>query len=230
MKTVIANFKSNKSVQEYQDWLQIFQEYLPKLHPSLQVVLAPSFPALPLFSKWLASTNSSQIFLGVQDLSCFPAGAYTGAVSAQNLHDLGVTYAILGHSERRRYFHETTQDVTNKIAECVANQITPIVCVTSDQVEAQAAAIDDTHKTKLLVAYEPIEHIGTGISDSEENILTTKERVVAAFGDIHYIYGGSVNPSTESSVLHEEAIDGFLVGTAALNATTFTSLLSSLIH
>ncbi|MBP9700008.1 triosephosphate isomerase [Candidatus Woesebacteria bacterium] len=230
MKTVIANFKSNKTLKEYEEWLQNYEQYLPQLHPSLRVVLAPSFPALPLFSSWLTHCNSAQTFLGVQDLSSFPAGAYTGAVCAQNLQDLGVTYAILGHSERRRYFHETNQDVTNKVAECIANQITPIVCVTADQVEQQAAAIDDGDKTKILVAYEPIEHIGTGISDSESNILATKERVAHAFGNVSYIYGGSVNPSTESSILQEDTIDGFLVGTASLTATTFTSLLSALIH
>lgn len=230
MKTVIANFKSNKSVQEYEEWLHAYEAYLPQLHPSLTVVLAPSFPALSLVSTWIKSKSPAQTFLGVQDLSSFPAGAYTGAVSAQNLLDLGVSYAILGHSERRRYFHETTQDVTNKVAECVANQITPIVCVTADQVEAQAAALNDQYKAALLVAYEPIEHIGTGISDSETNILKTKERVVQAFGAVPYIYGGSVNPSTESSILQEESIDGFLVGTASLTATTFTSLLSALSH
>lgn len=230
MKTVIANFKSNKSLKEYEEWLQTFQAYLPKLHPSLRVVLAPSFPALSLVSSWLKSSQSPQTFLGVQDLSSFPAGAYTGAVSGQNLHDLEVSYAIIGHSERRRYFHETTQDVTNKVTECLSNQITPIVCVTADQVEQQAAALDDEHKKKILVAYEPIENIGTGISDSQTNILTTKERVVNAFGEVAYIYGGSVNPSTDSSILNDDAIDGFLVGTASLDATTFTALLSTLIH
>lgn len=226
MKHIIANFKSNKNRVEIEEWLHSFSSQLSTFNFQLstEIVLCPPLPHLSLFSDL---SSQPHISLGVQDLSPFPAGAYTGAVGAHNLSDSGVRYAIVGHSERRKYFHETNQEVANKVRECLANSITPILCVTREEVIAQAGALSDVEKSGVMVAFEPVEHIGTGTSDALDNILETKEQVTRAFGSVPYIYGGSVNPQTDISILQSPAIDGFLVGTACLDPNQFSKLLTT---
>ncbi len=164
--------------------------------------------------------------LAIQDISPFPAGAYTGAVTARNLDGFGVQYAIVGHSERRRYFYETNQDVANKVTMCVEAGITPIVCVTRDEVEAQANSIADAERKKCIVVFEPVEHIGTGTTDTLEHILKIRARVRTAFGDVPFLYGGSVDTKSDTELLLHKGIDGFLVGSASLDAGEFSKLIS----
>ena len=224
MKTIIANFKSNKNRQEIQEWISQFSGLRTQDSNSSTVVLCPPVPYLASFAE------TKNVELGVQDLSPFPAGAYTGAIGTHNLEGLDVRYAIIGHSERRRYFHESPQDVANKVREAVSSGITPIVCVTKEQLNETANAIEREHRAKIMVAFEPIEHIGTGESDTLEDILKTKEWVRAAFGSVPYIYGGSVNPNTDPAILHSDEIDGFLVGTACLDPKTFIELIQKVDH
>ncbi len=219
MKLLIANFKSNKNRHEMQEWTTEFSQ-VSNQQTGITIVLCPPFPFLPLFEK----LHSEHTFVGVQDISSYPAGAYTGAVSTYNLIDFNITYAIIGHSERRRYFHETSIEIAQKVRECLAAKITPIVCVTKDEINATANALSEEERTHCIVAFEPIEHIGTGESDTLEHILETKKWVQTAFGSVPYIYGGSVNPSTDSQILTSTDIDGFLVGSASLDPETFLSL------
>ncbi len=226
MKLVIANFKSHKTPAQYQEWVKTYASYINKYSQTSEVALAPAYPSLSLVANEAASLPATS--LAVQDISPFPAGAYTGAVNPLNLDGLHVKYAIVGHSERRQYFHETSQEVANKVHEALAAGITPIVCVTKDQVMEQANAIESNERSKILVAFEPIEHIGTGISDSPENIEATKELVIEAFGNVPYIYGGSVNEKTEKEILTNPNIDGFLVGSASLDAVRFEEVLAKI--
>lgn len=225
-KLIIANFKSNKNRQEYEHWLDDFEKGVAKVGAHIDIALAPPLPDLMFFSNRLCDKQMHpHTFLAVQDLSPFSAGSYTGAVGTRNLEGFDVKYAILGHSERRTYFHETAHDVANKVREALSASITPIVCVTKDECNPTANALEPRDRKRCIVAFEPIEHIGTGTTDTREDILKTKELVQAAFGPIPYIYGGSVSPSTEENILIDPAIDGFLVGHSSLDPHDFLSLL-----
>lgn len=223
MRHIIANFKSNKNVQEMKEWIAQFQSSVAHIQFSGKIILCPPHSHLSLFE---SLHSYEHIAIGVQDISPFSAGSYTGAVGTKNIEDLSVRYAILGHSERRSYFHETSSDVANKVRECIRAGITPIVCVTKDQINEQANVLEASERSQVMVAFEPVDHIGTGISDSLEHIIETKDWVQKAFGSVPYIYGGSVNPHTDGAVLLSNEIDGFLVGSACLDATTFSELLS----
>lgn len=221
MKMIIANFKSNKSKSEIDEWIQGFMPTSTSKQRQATIVLCPPMPYLTTFFPLL----QENIKLGVQDISMYPSGSYTGAISSHNLEGLDVTYAIVGHSERRSHFHETSTDVANKVRECLSAHIVPIVCVTKDEINATANILDEHERKQCIVAFEPIEHIGTGESDTLTHILETKNWVRTAFGNVPYIYGGSVNPSTDLTILQSDQIDGFLVGSASLDPKKFRSLI-----
>ncbi len=124
---VVANWKSYKTMAEVEKWLETFTN-LYRPDPLVEVIIAPSFVHLAPLWGLLQEHNPSRLTLAVQDLSSFPLGAYTGAVAAEMVRDM-VGYAIVGHAERRRYFHETNQDIANKVSEAAAARIRPILCV-----------------------------------------------------------------------------------------------------
>lgn len=217
MKYVIANWKSHKNIEEIEKWFTTFK-FDGKSNQ--EVIICPPFPSLSL-----VSTQNNNFKLGVQDISPFPAGAYTGAVSAFNIQGLPVKYAIVGHSERRRYFHETHQEIANKVAQCLENNITPIVCVDDEYISTQAAAIEKTHLKKCIVAYEELGAIGTGHNQPLEHVLKINQVIKASFGNIPVIYGGSVNPTNAKMYL--DNTDGVLVGTASLDPQEFMAIIAS---
>lgn len=227
MKFVVGNFKSNKTRTEYESWIDIFEQYSAGFPPDvIRVVLCPSSPSLMFVSNRLLDRQKHpSTYVGIQDISPYPAGAYTGAVSNRNVDGFHVHYAIVGHSERRSHFHETNSDVANKVREAITAQITPIVCVTASTVLSQANAIDAEYRNKVIVAFEPIEHIGTGETDTMDHILEVKKAVVSSFGAVHYLYGGSVDTHTDTNLLRHPEIDGFLVGSATLDASQFVELI-----
>jgi len=219
MKYLIANWKSHKNIEEIEAWFSIFKL---DSQPNKEVIICPSFSSLSQVS---TKNNGDKFKLGVQDISPFPAGAYTGAVSALNLKGFGVKYAIVGHSERRRYFHETHQEVANKVALCLENKITPIVCVDDEYITAQAAAIEKIHLKKCIVAYEELGAIGTGHNQPLEHVLKINQVIKANFSDVPVIYGGSVNPTNAKMYL--DNTDGVLVGTASLDPQDFMAIIAA---
>lgn len=230
MKYIIANFKSHKSRTEYEHWMDGFERSSRTTAPHLTVILAPATPSLMLVSNRLLDDSLyPRTKLAIQDISPFSAGAYTGAVSGINLVGLNVSFAIVGHSERRKYFHETSTEVANKVTQCLESSIVPIVCVTRDQINEQANSLKDEERSKVIVAFEPVEHIGTGEADSLEHILEVKRQVKIAFGDVPFIYGGSIDAQTDKALLTHPEIDGFLVGSASLEVDTFTSVIKQIV-
>lgn len=221
MKYIIANWKSHKSREEVEKWLDGYQEKLINVGEN-QVVIAPPMPALMFVSNRLLQPELRHTKLGVQDLSPFPAGAYTGAVSARNLEGFKVSYAILGHSERRRYFHETHQEVANKVDQALSAGIKPIVCVDDEYITEQAAAIPAEQRSKCLVAYEDLAAIGTGKNTDLKQVQENFSVIRDAFGQVPLIYGGSVNSSNVSEYLAH--CDGVLVGTASLDVDDFLAV------
>ena len=163
------------------------------------------------------------VALGAQNVSPFPLGAYTGEVAADQLADLGVSYCLVGHSERRQYFGETSQQVADKCALLKAAHITPIVCVDEQYLASQLEVLRATGITELVLAYEPLAAIGTGQSASLEQVRQVRDQA-KKYTDMPFIYGGSV---TDESVAEYMLIcDGALVGSASLDGAQFARLLA----
>lgn len=221
---IVANWKSHKTREAAVAWFDAYEAWMAS-HSNLQaqVVVAPPFPALMFAANRLLKPELRQTFLAVQDLSPFPAGAYTGAVSAQNLSGFDVRFAIVGHSERRRYFHETHQEVANKVDQALQAGITPIVCLDDEYLSAQAAAINPDQLKSCIVAYEPLEAIGSGLNQPVAEVAPIVARIKEVFGNVPVIYGGSVEADNVAEYLG--VCQGVLVGGASLDVKEFTGLL-----
>lgn len=220
-KMIIANWKSNKTVEEAESWFEVFPQVYSELKDTAEIVVAPPFPLVPVVAQRAAAVG---VKVGVQDMSQFDAGSYTGAISIRNLEGLAVEYAILGHSERRRYFHETHHDVAGKVAQAISAGIIPIVCVDEDYISAQAAAIEDDHLNKCIVAYEPLEAIGTGNNVDVGRVKTVSKQIKQVFGNVRVLYGGSTNSLNVSE--YTLVVDGVLVGGASLDPKEFAQMVS----
>jgi triosephosphate isomerase len=220
-KLVVANWKSNKTITEATSWVQSFLQTEKK--ENRQYVVCPPMPLLP----FILDLQKAGVALGIQDLSPYGAGAYTGEVSGYSLQDLGVSYAILGHSERRKYFHESSLMVAKKVAQAIDFGIQPIICVDREQIEEQAQALSADEKKKVIIAYEPVHAISTfgGKEDPLETTLDVITQIRDTFGkESIVLYGGSVNPENSLVYLDHEEIDGALVGGASLAAASFAKL------
>ena len=217
-KYLIANWKSNKNLAEAMLWSEQCSSLQFDSEQTL-VIVAPPSPLVEPVRSALPITMA----LAVQDLSPFPAGSYTGAVAARTVADL-VSYAILGHSERRRYFGETHQTVAQKVTQAVAAGITPVVCVDQEYISQQAAAIETELLSKCVVAYEPLAAIGTGNNVSVDTVEAAAQEIKAAFGTVPVLYGGSVTPENVGEYLL--VTDGVLVGGASLDAEKFAKLVT----
>ncbi|MDQ5950739.1 MAG: triosephosphate isomerase [Patescibacteria group bacterium] len=217
-KLIIANWKSNKTQQSALEWCQ---KYNPPNNQTVEIIVAPSFPLLTLVREHLPAS----IKLAAQDVSSFPMGSYTGAVNAQQLADVSVTHCIVGHSERRKYFHETHQDVAAKIAQLVTNNIAPILCLDEEYLEAQADALESKDIPNLVVAYEPLSAIGSGNNAPVDQVTRVIEKIHQIYGTVPVIYGGSVDERSVNEYLLVS--DGVLVGGASLEAEQFSKVVAA---
>ncbi len=215
MRYIIANWKANKNIEEAEKWVNEFsallkndKELLKKIQAkSLEIIIAPSFHLLNRVKELIPEN----IFLAAQDLSFYNRGSYTGEVPASTLTGL-VDYAILGHSERRKYFKETNNVVDQKIALALENDIEPILCVRGRE--------DLIPKGVMIVAYEPEWAIGTGKNAELKEVLEMK-KLLPLNRDSKFLYGGSVDENSIRDYLNSDGIDGFLVGGASNNPESF---------
>lgn len=211
------------------------------------IVICPPYTALEAASKLL---NGSRIALGAQDMSVHDAGAYTGEVSARMLLTIGVSYVILGHSERRLYHAEDDRLVNAKCKSALKAGLTPIICVgetlehrqngrteevIGSQVELVISGFTAEMLKKSVIAYEPVWAIGTGKTASPEMAQAVhsfiREKVSAVFGEaaelVPILYGGSVKPDNTSELMKQPDIDGALVGGASLKAEDFVAIINA---
>jgi triosephosphate isomerase len=210
----------------------------------VDVVLCPPFTALGDVGRALAG---SPFELGAQDLHWEARGAFTGEISASMLWDLGCTYVIVGHSERRRLLGEDDEAVRRKVAAALAQELIPILCVGESleerddgrterilQTQARIGTLDVTPEqaTQLVVAYEPVWAIGTGRpanGEEADRIAGLLRRWLREwFGDaaaaMRILYGGSVTPDNAAEFTGQLDVDGTLVGGASLDATAFAAI------
>lgn len=211
---IIANWKSNKNIKEALDWVASVGPELPK-DERLKVVVCPPFIDVEEVKKEIRVGNFPMM-VGVQDLSPFEEGPYTGEETAAILKDL-VELAIIGHSERRENFNETDEMVAQKSSEARKYNIIPLVCVQNAE-----TIIPEGVK---LVAFEPVEAIGSGQPDTPEDAAAVASQIKAKQGqNIEVLYGGSVTSENCVSFLKQTSLSGLLIGKASLEPTEFVKI------
>lgn len=242
-KLMVGNWKMNGG-------LAANASLIAELLSGLSAVTCRAAVCVP--SAYLAQMQTlltgSPIAWGAQDVSAHASGAYTGEVSATMLQDFAVRYCIVGHSERRQYHAESDVLVATKVQRALAAGITPIVCVGESQAEREAGQTEAVVKRQLaavihanghciseiVVAYEPVWAVGTGLTASPEQaqqvhaVLRAQLQAASSHADrVSILYGGSMNAANAAELLAQPDVDGGLIGGAALKAPDFLSMLKT---
>ncbi len=172
--------------------------------------------------------------LGAQDVSCFKNGSYTGDISASQLKSIGISYCLVGHSERRKNYCENNELFKLKIERLIENDITPILCVGENQGEdfvdvlnEQLSFLDSEIVDKIIIAYEPIWAIGTGLIPTVEKITEITDFIKSRWNTL-VLYGGSVDENNIDILKIINNLDGFLVGKASCDSFKLNALLNSI--
>jgi triosephosphate isomerase len=243
-KPIIAgNWKMNMTPAEAE---RLVAELIPLVKDAAcEVVVCPPYVDLALVGKLLVGTN---IKLGAQNIHWAPKGAFTGEISADMLLAMGVSHAIVGHSERRQYFGETDETVNKRAKAALEANITPIICVgesleqreggvtetiVSKQTVAALAGFSAEDVVRSVVAYEPIWAIGTGKTATNEDANTTikviRDAIAGVYGqkvadEVRIQYGGSMNAKNATELMAMPEIDGGLIGGASLKSEDFSKV------
>ena len=235
-KAVIAgNWKMHMTCAETRAYAAAFRPLIADLPDDREVVLAPPFTAIPTLCRHLAGTG---VTIAGQNVHWEQSGAYTGMISAPMLLEHGVTHAIVGHSEPRKYYSETDEQINLRARTAQTAGLIPILCVgeSDDQREARETervihrqveqGLEGIDPLRLIVAYEPIWAIGTGktCAAEEANRICGLIRGWVGHPDVVVQYGGSVNPSNIDKLMAQSDIDGVLVGGASLDPAGFARI------
>ena len=245
-----ANWKMNGTAQTAQTLLREVLEPGIPLKEYQVVVFAVPFPFLQTASIQLA--NSGNYFIAAQNCSEYASGAYTGEVSAEMLKSIGIKYCIVGHSERREYFHETNAQLAEKINILLKHDITPIFCCgepltvreadgqdkhVAVQVEESLFHLNADDIQKIIIAYEPIWAIGTGktatTQQAQDMHAYLRSVIAKRYGndiasEVPILYGGSVKANNAAEIFGSPDVDGGLVGGASLIAKDFIQIINAL--
>ncbi len=246
-KIVAGNWKMNKTLSEAVELVIDLNTYNKDFPEHVTVIIAPP----SLFLANLEMLEHSAYALAAQNCSHHDYGAFTGEISAAQLHDMNVKYCIVGHSERRQYFYETPEMIAKKVDACLRNNVQPIFCcgevldernankhfvTVLHQLEQSLFHLDRDAMKKVIVAYEPVWAIGTGVTASneqaEEMHAFIRESLAVHFGaptaeEISILYGGSVNAANSEELFACPNVDGGLVGGASLKAKDFNTIIAS---
>jgi triosephosphate isomerase (TIM) len=241
-KIVAGNWKMNGSTDLVEKLVGYVRSEVSSLDNGVEAVIIP--PAL--YVRDVKALAGDELAVGVQNVSRWESGAYTGEVSASMARDCGCGYALVGHSERRQYFAETDAVVAEKVAQLLSHGVVAIVCVgetlaereagqaeaiVSDQVRTALAGVSGDDWQKIVVAYEPVWAIGTGktatsadAQSMHRSIRGVLEELGAPADRISLLYGGSVKADNAAALFAEPDIDGGLIGGASLIAQDFMSI------
>lgn len=219
MKYIVANWKSNKTADEVEEWFDKIRVEFGKINSaklnSLKIIICPPYVYLPLVKK-LTIDFSLPFELGAQDVSPFGMGAYTGEVCAKMLTDFA-KYVIVGHSERRNYFHEDDKFLGEKVKQINSMGLEAIFCIQ----DAETIVPEGV----TIAAYEPVWAIGSGKADTPENAKQVISFVKQKSHVDNVLYGGSVTPENIKSYLAIGQIDGVLIGGASLVPEKFWEII-----
>ena len=249
-RMIAGNWKMNETYSEGVVLAQGLAKELADGTGDVDVVVCP--PAVDL--KGVAEViehEDAPFALGAQNVYWEEKGAYTGETAPNMLTNIGATYCIIGHSERRGYFGETDEDINKKAKALMAHDIVPISCCGEplevreagkhvefvvDQIKKDTEGLQITDPSKYVVAYEPIWAIGTGktatADDAQEVCGAIRKTLAEIFGQetadgIRVLYGGSAKPNNVAGFLEKEDVDGALVGGASLKADSFAAMVKA---
>ncbi|OOG78821.1 triose-phosphate isomerase [Algoriphagus sp. A40] len=249
-KIVAGNWKMNMTLDEGQKLTsEIVNMYKDEALEGVIAVLNPPFPHIFPVKKLIGSIPG--IAVGAQNCSDKEAGAYTGEVSAKILASFGVQYVILGHSERREYFKETNELLSEKVKQALANGLIPIFCC-GESLEIRTAGTHESNVkfqltqslfdlspedfSKVVIAYEPIWAIGTGktatADQAQEMHAALRRHIATKYGkeianETSILYGGSANPGNAKELFSKPDVDGGLIGGASIKSRDFLDIIKS---
>lgn len=256
-KHVIGNWKMNTTLPEGLKLVSGIIDLLAnnagvkKAAGETFIGIAPPFTSLSDVSALIKKTPGAPLHVGAQNVSSRDSGAYTGEISAAMLASLGVSFIIVGHSERRTLYHEQNDEINQKVLKTLGAGIIPVLCIgeTLEErengqlrsvIDAQligglASVAPDAMK-KLIIAYEPVWAIGTGKSASAAEANEVHAIIRARIKELYdekiaeaavILYGGSVKPDNAPALIAQKDIDGFLVGGACLAADSFCGIIGA---
>ena len=242
---IAGNWKMNKGPKEA---AELIHELKP-LVDNAKATVVVCVPAVD-FAAAADAIKGSNIKLGAQNVHYMASGAYTGELSAAMLREAGVEYVIIGHSERRQYFGETDETVNLRVKAAIAGGLVPIICVGEKKEQREAgytdalvtyqtlialSGLDAEQVSKVIIAYEPVWAIGTGLTASNEEANQTigviRRAIAGAYGkrvagQVRIQYGGSMNPKNVRGLMSQSEIDGGLIGGASLKAADFAQVVN----
>lgn len=240
---IIGNWKMNLDIHRASLYVHKL-EGMVKVHNDVQVVLAPTFLALPTLG---LQVKKRQFKLAAQNVNAHDEGAFTGEVSAPMLRGVA-EYVLVGHSERRHIFRETDKDIRAKVQAVLRSGLVPVLCVGEtaderandeiqhvlhDQITGGLANVTSEEIQKVMIAYEPVWAIGTGKNATVEDFAKARDiirhQISSLYGpengqSVPILYGGSVNGHNAEGYLKVKGGDGLLIGGASLNAEEFVSI------
>jgi triosephosphate isomerase (TIM) len=245
-KLIVGNWKMNGVTATLAEAKAVSASLVSASSDNVRVVICPPATLIARASDVL---SEGMVLLGGQDCHAKVEGAHTGDVSAHMLADVGATYVIVGHSERRSDHGETSANVASKAKAAIVAGLMPIICVGESEAQrdagqAEAIVLDQilgsipstANATQICIAYEPVWAIGTGRTPSVEEVaamhVAIRQTLVGKFGDadgksIAILYGGSVNPKNAAELLGTANVDGALVGGASLTAANFLGIITT---
>jgi triosephosphate isomerase len=244
-KFVAGNWKMTTKRSEGNALAGRIDAWITANNPKSEVCIAPSFP----FLYELNASTSTSLIVAAQNCASKENGAYTGETSVEMLQSIDIHHVILGHSERRSYYHEDVEEVTKKVNLVSANGLIPILCVGEHleerksgkhflTVKDQLSSLNNLSKDqfeKVIIAYEPVWAIGTGETATPEQAQemhafirgVIREKFDELAEHTRILYGGSVKPSNALELFSQPDVDGGLVGGASLDADSFISILQA---
>ncbi len=236
---LFGNWKMNMSVEKTRGFAEEIKRVFsqsPDLKNDTDFCIFPPFVLIPEAVQCLKKEG---VAIGAQTASEYVSGAYTGEVAPSMLADVGAEYAIVGHSERRHIYGESSETVNLKALNCLAHGIVPVICVGETLEERDAGKTLDVIKEQLIkgikdfpadakymIAYEPVWAIGTGRSARPEDAEAVC-KYIKSFVSVPVLYGGSVKPSSSADLFSQPSIDGGLIGGASMKVSDYIAILEN---